>query len=264
MGRDRQLPPPGWGFHLAAAVVIAFVRLMRWRVRVEGLHHIPDRSGAIIAFNHHAYSDFSMVAWEVYRRLGRGVRFLAKQELFERRSIGWILRGAKHVPVARGSREGRLEAFRAAVEALQAGELVAVAPEQTISQSFDLLPFSTGAVRMAQLAGVPIVPCIGWGSQRFATKGRPVRLARRIPVTVRYGPPIEVPAAADTHEATDELRAVMLRMLDEVIADYPEPPRPGDDWWVPRRLGGSAPAHEDVLRAHLDRETGWRGDQRSA
>ena len=46
-----------------------------------------------------------------------------------------------------------------------------VAPEQTISRSFDLLPMKSGAVRMAQAAGVPIMPVAGWGTHRFFTKG---------------------------------------------------------------------------------------------
>lgn len=254
----RRTPPPGWAFRLVAAIVIATVRLLRWRIDVRGLEHVPREGGAVIAFNHHSYADFVMAAWPLYRQLDRAPRFLAKEELFRKPIFGWLIRQAKQVPVPRGSRSGRAEAFRAAIDALERGELIAIAPEQTISLSFELLPFSTGAVRMAQGAGVPIVPCIGWGTQRFATKGRPVRLATGIPVTVHYGEPLHVGPHDDVEGATERLRERMATLLDEVQRGYPGTPADGDDWWVPRRLGGSAPSHEDVLRAHRDRETGWR------
>lgn len=254
----RRTPPPGWAFRLVAAVVITIVRLLRWRIDARGLEHVPREGGAVIAFNHHSYADFVMAAWPLYRELDRAPRFLAKEELFDEPILGWLIRQAKQVPVARGSRTGRAEAFRAAIDALERGELIAIAPEQTISQSFELLPFSTGAVRMAQAAGVPIIPCLGWGTQRSATKGRPIRPAFGLPVTVRYGEPVHVGPDEDVHAATERLRERMAILLDEVQRNYPDTPDEGDDWWVPRRLGGSAPAHDEVLRAHLDRETGWR------
>lgn len=254
----RRTPPPGWAFRLVAAIIIATVRLLRWRIDVRGLEHVPTQGGAVVAFNHHSYADFVMAAWPIYRQLDRAPRFLAKEELFRKPIFGWLIRQARQVPVARGSRTGRAEAFRAAIAALARGEIIAIAPEQTISQSFELLPFSTGAVRMAQGAGVPIVPCIGWGTHRVATKGRPVRLATAIPITVRYGEPLHVRPDEDVHEATERLRQRMAALLDEEQRRYPDTATAGDDWWVPRRLGGSAPPHDDVLRAHLDRETGWR------
>lgn len=233
---------------------------MRWRVDVRGLHNVPDRGGALVTFNHHSYSDFFVCAWAVYREKRRPVRFLAKQELFDNPFLGWILRGAKQVPVARGSRAGRQEAFAAAVDALRSGELIAIAPEQTISRSFELLPLSSGAVRMAQRAQVPIVPSVSWGTQRFATKGRPIDWgARRIPVLVRYGSPIHIAAGDDLEEANDRLRAAMEEMLHDLQRRYPDRPRgEGDAWWQPSRLGGTAPPHEEVLREHEERERAWR------
>jgi 1-acyl-sn-glycerol-3-phosphate acyltransferase len=160
--------------------------------------------------------------------------------------------------VARGSRTGRKEAFAAAVEALRRGEVIAVAPEQTISRSFELLPFTTGTARMAREAAVPVVPSVNWGTHRFATKGRKPRLATGIPVLVRYGEPLAVRPDEDLRAATDRLRGRMAAMLDEVQRAYPERPAAGEDWWVPRRLGGGAPDHDRVLAEHCEREAKWR------
>lgn len=247
--------PLAWRF--IAAIAVALARgLMRWRITVEGLHHVPRHGGAVLAFNHHSYFDFVMAAWAVVLDLRRPVRFLAKREVWQSPARILVdLAGA--VPVDRGSTGSRQAAYASAVAALRSGELVAVAPEQTISASFRLLPFRTGAVRMAQQAGVPIVPAIGWGSQRFATKGHLPRFAWRLPVTVRYGEPFVVGPDDDPVEATRELQQRMEALLDEVQRDYPDRPSPGDDWWAPPELGGSAPPHAEVLRRHREQMTDW-------
>lgn len=254
-------PVPGLdrGFRLVRALArLVFQRILRWRIDVGGLEHVPTAGGAVLAFNHHSYVDFVMAAWDVVIRLGRPVRFLAKREVWQSKArIIVALAGA--VPVDRGDASSRQGAYAEAVAALRRGELVAVAPEQTISPSFELLPFRTGAVRMAQQAGVPIVPVVGWGSQRFAAKGQGFHLRLRLPVTVRYGDPIHVAPDEDPVAATELLRDRMVAMLDEVQRGYPDTPTPGDDWWVPARLGGSAPDHAEVLAEHQRRFEERRG-----
>lgn len=246
-----------WRWRIIAAIVIAVVRVQRWRVDVRGLQHVARRDGAVVVWNHHSYVDFAMVAWAIVRRLGRPVRFLAKREVWQSRWLGWTVRWGQAVPVDRADSGSRHGAFDAAVAALRAGDLVGIAPEQTISRSFELLPFSTGAARMAQRAGVPIVPAVSWGSQRFATKGRGVRAAFGLPVLVRYGEPLHVGSGEDPRAATDRLRSRMATMLDELQRAYPDRPTAGDDWWQPARLGGSAPPHEEVLAEYRQRARRW-------
>lgn len=240
-------PGPTLGFRIVAWLVIAAMRSLRWHVRTTGLDNVPP-AGAVITWNHHSHVDFLLIAWDVYRRLHRPVRFVAKRELWDSRLLGWVPRFAGAVPVDRRSDVDRELALADASRALAGGDLVMVAPEGTISPSFELLGFRTGAVRMAQMAGVPVVPSVSWGSHRLVTTGHGLspRRAWRIPVTVRFGEPIEVGPDEDPVEATDRVRAATAALLDEVQRDYPDG-TPAGAWWVPRRLGGSAPSHEDVL-----------------
>lgn len=251
---------PFWRFIQRVAEFIVRV-LFRWRVTVEGLDNVPRDRGAVLVYNHHGYFDFVMVAWNIVRKHRRPPRFLAKRELWDSWKTRWIVNGAGAVPVERGSSTGRHGALDAAVAALRAGDLVAVAPEQTISQSFDLLPLKSGAVRMAQEAGVPIIPVAGWGSHRFSTKGRKPQWAARIPVTVRYGEPITIAPGMDVHAATDHVAATLQALVDEVQRSYPDG-TPAGAWWVPARLGGGAPPHHEVLRAHRERASREFTDER--
>ncbi|HEX5970118.1 MAG TPA: 1-acyl-sn-glycerol-3-phosphate acyltransferase, partial [Intrasporangium sp.] len=54
------------------------------------------------------------------------------------------------------------------------------------------------------------------------------------------------PRGADPVAETAELRSVMATMLDEAIAGYPADRQPPGSWWLPQRLGGSAPSLEQA------------------
>jgi 1-acyl-sn-glycerol-3-phosphate acyltransferase len=245
-----------WKWRIISAIVIASVNLLRWRIDVRGIEHVPPHGGAVLAFNHHSYVDFVMLAWPIVRQRHRPVRFLAKREIWASRKVGWVVRWGEAVPVDRESAAARANAFGAAIEALRQRDLVAVAPEQTISPSFDLLPFRTGAARMAQGAGVPIVPVVGWGSHRALTKGAKPRLRFKLPVTVRFGAPICVMPDDDVVAVTTRLHQIMQAMLDEEQRRYPDG-TPAGAPWVPARLGGGAPSHVEVLAVHQDRAERW-------
>jgi 1-acyl-sn-glycerol-3-phosphate acyltransferase len=125
---------------------------------------------------------------------------------------------------------------------LRAGELVGVYPEATISRSFELKGFKTGAARMALEAEVPIIPLVVWGAQRIWTKDHPKRIGRnKIPITVAVDPPYTPSGTIDAVMA--ELREEMTALLYRVQEDYPHP---DGEYWVPRRLGGSAPTPDEA------------------
>jgi 1-acyl-sn-glycerol-3-phosphate acyltransferase len=248
---DLRNPAAGPLYRLAAWVAFAVMRIQRWRFHVEDLHHVPEVGGAVIASNHTSFWDFFTTGRGPYLTWGRPVRILAKESLFRLPVFGWLMRRAEHIPVHRGA---GAPAVASAVEALEAGELVLVLPEQTISPTFELLPFKRGAARMAAAAGVPLVPSISWGSHRFHTSGRRPRWSWRLPVVVRYGEPLHPTPDDDLEAVTEELRRRMQELLDTVQRGYPDGV-PAGAWWVPARLGGGAPAidHDGYLESLAQR-----------
>lgn len=242
----RTSPPssdrPSLGFRLIAWLAIAFVWLTRWRVRTEGLEHVPARGGAVITFSHTSHVDFAVTGLDIYRRLGRPVHILARADLWQRRRFRWIVRLASAVPVQRENPAGRAASLQAAVEVLRGGGLVFVAPESRISTTFEVQSMRTGAARMAQQAGVPLVPSASWGSHRLVTTGHPtdVRRAWAIPIEVAFAPPVEVADDDDVVAVTAELETITQRLLHRLQRRYPDG-APAGAWWVPARLGGGAP-----------------------
>jgi 1-acyl-sn-glycerol-3-phosphate acyltransferase len=234
------VPRASLTYRVAAAVAMSPITLQRWRLDVEGLEHVPATGGAVMVMNHSSFVDFFTAARLPYLQLGRPVRMLAKASLFRSRVLGPVMRAAGHIPVERGS--GR-EALAAAVAALRRGEFVGVLPEQTISPSLELLPFKSGAARMAQEAGVPVVPAVSWGSHRFWTTGDGPHLTWRLPVHVRFAPPVH--PDGDPEAVTAGIRGLMAGMLEDVQRRYRDG-LPAGARWVPARLGGSAPTWEQA------------------
>jgi 1-acyl-sn-glycerol-3-phosphate acyltransferase len=227
--------------------VIGFAKLvfkgLGLRFDITGVENVPATGGAVMAINHTGYLDFTFagLAANPQRRL---VRFMAKKEVFDSKVAGPLMRGMKHIPVDRVS---GADSYQHAVKVLAAGEIVGVFPEATISQSFDLKGFKTGAVRMAQEAGVPVLPCVIWGSQRVMTKNRKRDLRRGQHIRICVGEPFTPEPSADPVEATAELKRRMQRLLDEARATYKGLPYDASDtWWVPASLGGTAPTLQEA------------------
>lgn len=253
------VPGAGLVYRLAAGLAFGAMNLQRWQFDVRGAEHLPARGGAVIVANHIGFWDFFTVGRAAYHGLGRPVRILAKDSLFEVPVFGPIMHAARHIPVHRA--EGT-DALRSAVAALRAGELVLVLPEQTISPAFELLPFKTGAVRMAVAAGVPVVPAASWGSHRFHTVRRKPRWHWRLPVSVSYGAPLHPTPDDDPAVVTEELRTRVRALADDLVVTYPDG-APAGAWWVPARFGGGAPSPaegdayvEQVRRTRFGRSTG--------
>ncbi|KGI70289.1 1-acyl-sn-glycerol-3-phosphate acyltransferase [Mycolicibacterium rufum] len=220
-------------FRSLEIVATLAVRATGTTITFHGLEHLPTSGGAVIAINHTGYVDWLPAALAAMHRKRR-MRFMIKAEMNEVRTVAFLIKHTKTIPVDRRAGAG---AYVRAVEALRAGEIVGVYPEATISRSFELKEFKTGAARMALDADVPIVPLIVWGAQRIWTKDQPKALGRKkIPVTVSVGAPI--PPRGTVDELSVAMREAMTAELHRAQQDYPQPPGAP---WLPRRLGGGAP-----------------------
>ena len=214
------------------------VRVTGARITYRGLLNIPSAGGAVVAINHTSYVDFLPAALAATQRKRR-LRYMIKAEMQDVKPVGFLIRHTKTIPV---DRRAGADAYAVAVRRLREGELVGVYPEATISRSFELKGFKTGAARMAFDAQVPIIPLVVWGAQRIWTKDHPKHIGRnKIPITVAVDPPLVPSGTID--DVMVQLREEMTTLLHRVQEDYPHP---DGEYWVPRRLGGSAPTPEEA------------------
>ncbi len=218
------------------------------KFEVSGVENVPKDGPGVVAINHTGYMDFTYAGIPAFLQGRRKVRFMAKKEVFDSKISGPIMRALKHIPVDRSS---GAESYRSAVDYLKRGELVGVYPEATISRSFELKEFKSGAARMALESGAPIIPTVIWGAQRVWTKGHPKNLGRsNVKILIGVAEPVE--PVGEAGEITARLHKVMGEKLLELQDTYGEHPK--GEYWVPARLGGSAPTLEEANRLDADEQ----------
>jgi 1-acyl-sn-glycerol-3-phosphate acyltransferase len=134
--------------------------------RVRGAYRVPKKGPVLILPNHIADLDppFVQVACP------RGVRFMAKSELFEMKIIGPIIRYFGGFPVKRG--EPDRNAIRKSVELLKAGEALVIFPEGQLSEDGELQELKPGVALIARMAGCPVICCGLKGTNKVMPYGK--------------------------------------------------------------------------------------------
>ncbi len=135
--------------------------LIRWVCRhVHGLQGqmipLPAQGAALVVSNHISGLDpFLLVA-----AARRPLRFLIAREEYERFGLKWLFKAAGCIPVERGG--GPEFAFREALRALAAGEVIALFPHGRIhvpEQTEQVPPrLKGGVIKLAQRSGTQIYP----------------------------------------------------------------------------------------------------------
>ena len=243
-------------------IFVSTFKVMGWNVVVEDAHHVPLEGPAVLASNHIGYLDFVFVGYGVRERK-RLVRFAAKKEVFDHPVSGPLMRGMKHLPV---DRDGDVnDIMEQAHQRLQQGQLVGMFPEGTISRSFMPKSAKTGTARMAMRAGAPLVPVAVWGCQRIMTKAVKKNVQRGLHIVIKYGEPIAYEPDEDPRDVTKRMMAAITDMVVDLQDRYPQAPADDSDrWWLPARLGGTAPTPEEAERIAREERIARRAKRRAA
>jgi 1-acyl-sn-glycerol-3-phosphate acyltransferase len=198
----------------------------------QGQEKLPS-GGFVLAPNHLSHLDPFLISHFMVDQ-GISPRFLAKDTLMTLPVGGRILRNAEQIPVYRSTR-GAAESLRAAIAAVEAGSVVTIYPEGTITRDPAAWPMTgrTGAVRVALATGRPLVPVMQWGPQDVLWPySKRLRLFPRRTIHVRVGDPVDLSDLAGrelTEElldtATNRLMDALTAMMAEVRGELPSTPR---------------------------------------
>jgi 1-acyl-sn-glycerol-3-phosphate acyltransferase len=179
-----------------------------YRIRVEGLEHVPKTGGAILASNHVSFSDSVFLPLVLRRRL----TFVAKAEYFDDPKTAWIFRALGQIPIRRGGGSASAGALEAASEVLQAGGLFGIYPEGTRSPDGRLYRGRTGVARLALSNRVPVVAVAMIGTREAQPIGQ-VRPNPFRPITIRFSRPLDF----SRHEARAKEPLVLRQITDEIM-----------------------------------------------
>jgi 1-acyl-sn-glycerol-3-phosphate acyltransferase len=126
------------------------------RVTVEGLEHVRQlaETPMIFCVNHQSSMDIPVLLVNLPFQF----RFIAKRSLFRYPFMGWHLRRSGHIAVVRDRPGEARKSLDEAVRKIRDGYPVVVFPEGGRSRTGEILPFKSGAFRLAILSGVPVTP----------------------------------------------------------------------------------------------------------
>jgi len=201
---------------LCVAVVYPVAGLV-FRLQYRHAERIPPTGGVLLVANHVSVLDPLACARLVWDS-GRVPHFLAKESVF-RGLAGTILRAAGQIPVSRGTSAAG-SSVHAAKAALDAGEVVVIYPEGSVTRDPDWWPMQarTGVARLALTTDAAVVPVAQWGPQRvhdYHTKRLHPRL--RVPAQYLVGTPIDLSAQRARVRAGDPLSAQLLHEVTDLL-----------------------------------------------
>jgi 1-acyl-sn-glycerol-3-phosphate acyltransferase len=202
-------------------------------VRVRVLHGERTRvvGACILACNHISHFDPPLIA----ARIQRKVDWMAVTELLSIRFVGSWLRTIGTFSIDRS--RGDPASVRIAIDRLKLGHMVGIFPEGGIRDGAASIlggaPPRPGIGALAQISGVPVLPCVILGSDRLYARHSYVPF-RRVTVWIGFGEPLHCEGREKTARiALDNLLADSLRGIAREMtshfhlteADLPKPPR---------------------------------------
>ena len=184
-----------------------------YRVRVDGAQNIPEDGAVVLVCNHVSFMD----ALLLMANLRRPARFVMYHKIFNIPLLSFVFRTAKAIPIAGYKENPQLlqQAYDAIDEALQAGEVVCIFPEGSLTRDGEIAPFRPGIEKVLARRPVPVVPMALrglWGSvwSRRDSMLHRTRLPRRFRARVELV--IDAPVApAEASVAALEARVRELR-----------------------------------------------------
>ena len=190
----------GFSYHFLWWVVRIAMFFWHPVFRVTGRENVPA-GACVLCGNHVGMADPIWTIFAVGKR--RFFRIMAKEQLLHLPLLGRFLRWIGLIGVKRG--ESDVSSVRTALKALKDGEKLLIYPEGTRARN-GRLPGKTGAVLLAQRAGVPVVPLY------IQRKRRPFSA-----ICMVIGQPYEI-TFAQRRATAEELRQATDDLMDRIYA----------------------------------------------
>jgi 1-acyl-sn-glycerol-3-phosphate acyltransferase len=204
--------PPAWFDKLQWAWASAIRSACGVGVHCEGAQHVSPGQCYIVVANHRSH--FDLIA--LFSAFPAPLRAMAKRPLFHIPLFGWAMALAGHVPVDRTGPRRPHGSFEAALDALRRGRNILIFSEGTRNPRPEegMLPFHSGAFRLAKEAGVPILPVAILGGERVL----PPRTltAAACGMEVRIGKPV---SAACEEVAVRDLSQSVRRAIEALLEE---------------------------------------------
>lgn len=195
---------------LSKCVVAVFIHL-----ETTGLENLPKQDPAIIVGNHLGDADL-IIGLAISPT--QNVEILAKSELYEFPILGSLLDIYGVIWVHRGQPDRK--ALRSALQGLEHGRIIALAPEGRESLSGSLEEGTGGAAYLALKSNVPIVPVTVTGTENDKVYGNLKRF-RKTSVSLKVGLPFRLQSTSNLRESVKAgTMTIMKSLADQLPYSY--------------------------------------------
>jgi len=189
---------------------LSVIKVSGCKVTVTGKENIPKKGGVCFVSNHCGY--FDIVLLLAY--CGRPFGFIAKKELVFVPFLNiWIFM-VGGLFIDRSSLRKAVRTINKGVQRIKSGGGMIIFPEGHRSKGRGLLPFHPGSLKLATMAGAPIVPVAIEGSYEVLEKTWRVVSA---PVKIAFCEPIDtaaLPPEEKKQVLSDRIYAVIKEKLE--------------------------------------------------
>ena len=189
------------------------------RIHVIGRQNANRAGGFLLASNHISHFDPFLISLPVQRKID----WMTMAEFFRLRVLGFFLRSIDAFSAERDRAD--LKTIRTAIDRLKSGRIVGIFPEGGIRDGARSLlegaPLRPGAATLAQIADVPIVPCVILGTDRFYSKNQWLPF-RRTPVWIAFGKPISCFPELQKSQARERIESELAAAFKNLYAELRE------------------------------------------
>jgi 1-acyl-sn-glycerol-3-phosphate acyltransferase len=201
-----------FGYSMSKSVLDCLFPLLMRR-RLVGIERLDGLTGPfLLASNHISHFDPPVIT----SMLPFKIDWMAVVELFQHPVAAAYFRSVDAFPTDRSKAD--LRAVRNALARLKRGHVVGIYPEGGIRDGARSVlggaPLKPGAAALAEMAGVPIVPCVVVGSDRLYN-AKNWRRFRATPVWVAVGAALAIDPSLPKAEARQDLET---RLASSILA----------------------------------------------
>jgi 1-acyl-sn-glycerol-3-phosphate acyltransferase len=160
------------GYWICRLAVTVILKLF-FRLKVEGLENIPQKTNFIIVANHASFLDPFVIAAAIPKK----IYWLALKDIYNSSWLRWFMNMTKALPTGSASEK--------AIYLLTGNKNIGLFPEGTRTFDGKLREFKRGVALLAIKTGRPILPCAILGT--YEAFPRTAKFPRFLPIKIKIG-----------------------------------------------------------------------------
>lgn len=161
-----------WTLRIIATVILKIF----FRLKVEGLENIPQKTNFIVVANHSSFLDPVVIGVAIPKE----IYWITLSSLYGILWLRWIMNKTQSIPTGSSSEK--------AIYLLLKNRNVGLFPEGGLSYDGKLREFRRGAALLALKSGRPILPCAILGTYEALPRG--AKFPKFLPLKIKLGKPI--------------------------------------------------------------------------